>query len=748
MVLVRFFATARAMAKPSPASSLDIFSYIRSQTSDPVASKQLLARILGHANEFKEGDLALGVAASSDSERSRAREMIAHTLIRDIERFPYHEDRLYKLCREVDPVSQALTAEWSIGQLKRYLMQAPDVLPILPGLSSDVIACAVKLMSNSELIHLGQKVFHPLPGGSKIGSKGYFGARVQPNSPTDDPEDIFWQVLNAFSFGVGDVMLGTNPVGSDPESVLKIQLALRDIVTVFGLENVLPYCVLAHIDVQAEVERIHPGSTSLWFQSIAGSDDANQTFALPIANMLQHASSRTGKFGLYLETGQGADFTNGHGKGVDMLMHDSRKYGFARALKWRVAAAQAAHAVTGAEIYINDVAGFIGPECFRTKEQLVRVCLEDIAMGKLHGLTVGLDVCATLHMDVSLDDLEWCLNEILPANPSWAMALPTKNDPMLSYLTTSFQDHVRIRDKFQYKVDDTMWAFFANQLGVVDFTTGKPTKHFGNPCWVYLHYMRRKHPQDSRRDEEILDEGWRRIRAVQAKGVPIALGYGAKPWELNSELDGKIRALCVDAKTVLWNQLPHKLATAANKLVVDLDTQSANRQDYVFHPITGESLSDTSVAKVKQTSVAGKQRPVAIVISDGLCADAITDSAHLGPFLATLEAELLLGNADVLDKYFVVHNGRVRAGYQIGQLLYSESASSHHSGAIVHIIGERPGNGHHTFSCYMTVASDWQRKVDHDITRVVSGVADTSYDPASAARECARILLTKFNNLH
>lgn len=742
MVLVRFLAAARALVRPQPAPRADVFSYIRSQTSDPVASRQLLARILGHANEFKEGDLALGVAASSDSERFAARELISHTLIRDIEQFPYHTDRLYELCREVDSSSQALTAEWSIGELKRHLLEAPDVHPVLPGLSSDVIACAVKLMSNRELVLLGQKVFHPLPGGSKIGSKGYFGARVQPNSPTDDPEDIFWQVLNAFSFGVGDVMLGTNPVGSDPASVLKIQLALRDVVTVFGLQDVLPYCVLAHIDVQAEVERMHPGSTSLWFQSIAGSDDANQTFALPIATMLKHASSRTGRFGLYLETGQGADFTNGHGKGVDMLMHDSRKYGFARALKRRVAAAQATTGTTGAEVYINDVAGFIGPECFRTKEQLVRVCLEDIAMGKLHGLTVGLDVCATLHMDVSLDDLEWCLDEILPANPSWAMALPTKNDPMLSYLTTSFQDHVRIRDKFHYKVDDTLWAFFAHQLGVVDAATGKPTEHFGNPCWVYLHYVRRKHPLDSRSDGEILDEGWRRIRAVQAKGVPIALGYGAKPWELNRELDGKIRALCVDAKTVLWNQLPHELATAKRR-VVDLHTQSTNRQDYVFHPITGESLCDASVAKVKQASLAGKPRPVAIIISDGLCADAITDNAHLGPFLATLEAELQLGNATVLDEYFVVHNGRVRAGYQIGELLYSDGQQ----GAIVHIIGERPGNGHHTFSCYMTVSSDWQQqgKVDHDITRVVSGVADTSYDPASAAKECARILLNKLH---
>lgn len=41
-----------------------------------------------------------------------------------------------------------------------------------------------------------------------------------------------------------------------------------------------------------------------------------------------------------------------------------------------------------------------------------------------------------------------CLDEIMPINPAYCMALPTKNDPMLGYLTTAFQDHVRIRRKF------------------------------------------------------------------------------------------------------------------------------------------------------------------------------------------------------------------------------------------------------------------------------------------------------------
>ena len=71
-----------------------------------------------------------------------------------------------------------------------------------------------------------------------------------------------------------------------------------------------------------------------------------------------------------------------------------------------------------------------------------------------------LDVCSTLHMDISLGDLDWCLDQILPANPAYLMALPTKIDPMLGYLTTGYQDHVRLREKFGYKVNDRIWRFF------------------------------------------------------------------------------------------------------------------------------------------------------------------------------------------------------------------------------------------------------------------------------------------------
>ena len=162
-------------------------------------------------------------------------------------------------------------------------------------------------MSNEELIAVGAKVFNPLPG-SKLGARGYMGARIQPNSPTDDPEDIRWQVLDGWSYAVGDVVLGTNPVSSDVDPVAAIELALHDLLVTFELQDVLPHCVLvAHRRPGARSRKLQPGTTALWFQSLAGIEAANQTFDVTLEKMLEHAARRTGKYGLYFETGQGAD---------------------------------------------------------------------------------------------------------------------------------------------------------------------------------------------------------------------------------------------------------------------------------------------------------------------------------------------------------------------------------------------------------------------------------------------------------
>jgi len=714
----------------------DVFNYLNRVNSrfDEVLYRQ----IVGAANPFKEGDATVGVCAKNDSVRGIARQLLSNTRIADLDDHQLTRDRLTKFLQQsVRADAQTKTQDFTLGTLKQFLLNRPEdeIKAVLPGLSSDVIGCVVKLMSNEELIAVGSKIFHPLPG-SKIGARGYLGARVQPNSPTDNLDDIRWQVFDAWSYAVGDVLLGTNPVSSDPESVAAVELALKDILETFGVQDALPHCVLSHIDVQAEVEQRHPDSTALWFQSIAGTDGANQTFDISVEKMLSYARQRTGRFDLYFETGQGADFTNGHGNGFDMVVHESRKYGFARALKSQIAKGKA-----GSEfdpwVHLNDVAGFIGPEVFRTKEQLVRCCLEDIVMGKLHGLTIGLDVCSTLHMEVSLQDLDWCLEQIMPASPAYLMALPTKIDPMLGYLTTGFHDHLRLREKFGFRVNDRMWDFF-QAIGILD-EQGRPTQHFGDPIWVYLKYRRRQ--GDTRSESMIRREGQAHVDSAKKRGVFITQGHGDSVTDLPTETAANIESIYKDAKQSIWAELtPDFLAQVPSAL--PLETQSHDRNDYILHPASGETLSEESVLAVEQLRrVHAGQYDVQVVVSDGLNALSIMEKNHLQPFLTELRKQLTLNGYHPAPENVLVRSGRVRAGYQIGEILYSQSMRPR---ALLHVIGERPGTGHRTFSIYITAPEGeiWtsRGRVDHNITKVVSGVATTALAPQTAANETVRLL--------
>ncbi|MCG1036752.1 ethanolamine ammonia-lyase subunit EutB [Polaribacter sargassicola] len=719
----------------------DVFSYINREKG--AFDNTLYKQILGAANEFKEGDKTLQIAAIDSKSRENARTLLANTTLKDLNNHIVYSDELLKLIEQsIKPNKEIET--WTLQELKDFTLtkSEEEIKEIMPCISSDIIACLVKLMSNEELITIGKKVFNPLPN-SKIGSKGYMGARVQPNSPTDNIEDISWQVFNAWSFAVGDVVLGTNPVSSDVKSVANIENALFDIISTFNLEETIPNCVLSHVDVQAEVEQQELANTGIWFQSIAGTVNANKTFDVTIEKMLQYAAERDGYFGFYAETGQGADLTNGHAEGFDMVMHEARKYGFLRVLKQKINTLKKDN---NSWVHVNDVAGFIGPEVFRTKEQLVRCCLEDTVMGKLHGLTIGLDICSTLHMDVNLEDLDWCIEQVMPANPAYLMALPTKNDPMLSYLTTAFSNHIKIREQFKYKVNDAMWNFF-KKLEIID-KNGNPTEHFGDPIWVYSKYLQAKN--DKRSLKEIYKEGKNAIARIEKRGVPIAQGYGTNYWDLKPKLAEKVQYLYDDAKVSLWTEIDttfiKKIPTS-----IAISTESKDRKDYVYHPESGEKLTLNALERIKSIKNNWqKETPdVQIIISDGLNARALMDEGHVLPFLDGLVDHLQEKKYITSKQHIVVKNGRVRAGYACGEVLF-ENKTTEKNHAVIHIIGERPGSGHHNFSAYLTVASSsvWSTKgsVDHNISRVVSGISDTSLNLKDAILDTTKILDELFTN--
>ena len=91
---------------------------------------------------------------------------------------------------------------------------------------------------------------------------------------------------------------------------------------------------------------------------------------------------------------------------------------------------------------------------------------------------------------------------------------------------------------------------------------------------------------------------------------------------------------------------------------------------------------------------------------------------------------------------------RVRAGYRCGEYLFGNESEQDKPRGIVHIIGERLGSGHHNFSAYLSAppVSIWKEKgkLDHNISKVVSGISDTALKPVYSAKDTAKILSRMF----
>src|SRR5918998_3328470 len=421
-----------------------------------VMNRHELLQLFVLANEFKEGDLPVGGTAD-DRVRGEARRALGALPLKDLGGTALVEDGVSEaLARTLDPRLAADISALSVADLKRVLLSdagAGWARRYRDGLSSEAIAAAVKVMSNDELATVARALHNPLPGdGVALGSPQHFGSRLQPNSPGDDEEEILFSILEGLTYGCGDVILGINPASDDVETIIRLEELLRRVVERLNLPT--RYCVLSDIVKQSSArERV---KVDVGFQSLAGTSKAlGGMVGLDVEGVLDLAR---GFDGLYFETGQGSAVTNNAAEGVDMLTLEARAYGVARFIRRQ----------TGAWMIVNDVAGFIGPEVFRTAAQLERACLEDAAMAKLHGLTMGLDVCSTFHMGVEPAELARLTGRIAErAAPAYLMAVAGNADPMLGYLTTSFREHPALRRKAGRQISTPMQRRLT-ELGVMD----------------------------------------------------------------------------------------------------------------------------------------------------------------------------------------------------------------------------------------------------------------------------------------
>jgi ethanolamine ammonia-lyase large subunit len=98
--------------------------------------------VAGAANDFKEGDLTIGVGAKDAATRKIARELLANTKIMDLYAHPLFADNLQKLIwKTTDQARYVKVKNWTMRELKEFLLtqSESDIKAVMSGLTSDTI---------------------------------------------------------------------------------------------------------------------------------------------------------------------------------------------------------------------------------------------------------------------------------------------------------------------------------------------------------------------------------------------------------------------------------------------------------------------------------------------------------------------------------------------------------------------------------------------------------------------------------
>jgi ethanolamine ammonia-lyase large subunit len=663
---------------------------------------QELRRTFVLANAFKEGDLLVG-GTRDDAIRADARASLGAMRAGAIRRTRLVDDGVSEaLARSRDATLDHTLDALTIAQLKDILLSPQaqawarayaDAIP------SEVTAAVVKVMTDDELASVAGRFTNPLPGaGRSVGAADHFGSRIQPNSPADDEDEIVFSILEGLTYGCGDVIIGLNPAADAEDTIVRLEDLLARVVR--RLELPTRYCVLSDIVKQ---DRARARTTiDVAFQSLAGTSKALAGMVgLDVDGLADIARNFNA---LYFETGQGSAVTNGAAEDVDMVALEARAYGVARHLR----------RVTGVNwMIVNDVAGFIGPEVFTTAAQLERVCLEDSVMAKLHGLTMGLDVCATFHMGIAPDVLNEVTERVVRrAAPAYLMGVAGNADPMLGYLTTSFRQHPVLRQRTGRGMTSAMERRLAGSAGPGDEAV----------LALYAKYANGK------------ADGRSKLTRLKERGFDVGYGCGSN-YAAPAAVERRLDTIYTHARAALYATMDGGVVRDACPQVVSVRTMSVDRDDYIAHPASGERVRHDD-AHGLTASAADHASRVQIVVSDGLNANAV--NRNLKPLLPPLRRLLAALPCRVSDSDIVVQNGRVRAGYHVGGLVNAQ--------VIVHVIGERPGTGLDTVSAYLTYGRDragqsrWDPALDHSCTNAVCGIHPSGKAPATAAVEIAGLV--------
>ena len=406
-----------------------------------------IMEVMAKANEEKSGDRLAGVAAESSEERVAAKVVLSHLTLENLRNcpaVPYEIDEVTRIIQ--DDVNEKIynsIKDLTVSEFREWILDenttGEDIKRASRGLTSEMVAAVTKLMSSLDLIYGAKKIRITAHCNTTIGLVGTLSARLQPNHTTDNPQGILASLMEGLTFGVGDAVIGLNPVDDSVESVMRILKTFEEFKNKWEIPT--QNCVLAHVTTQMEAIR-RGAPADLIFQSIAGSQKGNEAFGITAA-MLEEARQLALKEGtgsgpnvMYFETGQGSELSSDSHYGVDQLTMEARCYGFAKRYS---------------PFLVNTVVGFIGPEYLYDSKEVIRAGLEDHFMGKLTGIPMGVDACYTNHMKADQNDIENLSVLLTTAGCNYFMGLPHGDDIMLNYQSTGYHETATLRELLNLK---------------------------------------------------------------------------------------------------------------------------------------------------------------------------------------------------------------------------------------------------------------------------------------------------------
>ncbi|WP_346899871.1 ethanolamine ammonia-lyase subunit EutB [Clostridium sp. UBA7503] len=429
--------------------------------------------VMAKANEEKSGDNLAGIAAQSAEERVAAKVVLSNLTLSDLRNnpaVPYELDEVTRIIQ--DDVNEKIYAEvknWTVAEFREWLLDdnttGADIRRASRGITSEIVAAVAKIMSNMDLVYAAKKIKVTAHCNTTIGEPGTLSVRLQPNHPTDDPDGILASLMEGLSYGIGDAVLGLNPVDDSVESVTKVLKRFNEFKEKWQIPT--QTCVLAHVTTQ--MEAIRKGAPAdLIFQSIAGSEKGNEAFGFTAATIEEarqlalKEGTATGPNVMYFETGQGSELSSDAHHGADQVTMEARCYGFAKRFQ---------------PFLVNTVVGFIGPEYLYDAKQVIRAGLEDHFMGKLSGLPMGCDACYTNHMKADQNDIENLAVLLATAGCTYFMGIPHGDDVMLNYQTTGYQETATLRELLGVKPIKPFEEWM-EKMGIIE--NGKLTRRAGD----------------------------------------------------------------------------------------------------------------------------------------------------------------------------------------------------------------------------------------------------------------------------